>query len=97
MAQSKKKVKKTNTDSVNARYNLSLNKKLIPHNETAFSWPLAAILVAITFLGLKSCLSFEFLSWDDIDSVLKNDTLAAFSKEWKWENVIRRMIRSNMH
>jgi len=88
MAQSKKKIKPISTDTAKAKPIQSGNKELIQQNEKAFSWPLAAILVAITFWGLKSCLSFEFLAWDDIDSVLKNETLAAFSKEWKWGNVI---------
>lgn len=55
---------------------------------SAFSWPLALLLIGFTFFVLKNCLSLGFVDWDDADTILNNDTLAPFSSEWKWENVL---------
>jgi tetratricopeptide (TPR) repeat protein len=55
---------------------------------SVFSWPLALVLIGFTFLVLKNCLSLGFVDWDDTDTILNNDTLAPFSRIWKWQNVL---------
>jgi len=94
MAQKSKKARNKNSSILKSNivkpdrlYSLNVQKPSLTEPQV-FSWPLALILIGVTFFVLKSCLSFEFVSWDDTDTILKNDSLAPFSKEWNWKNVI---------
>ncbi len=47
----------------------------------------AIATVVLTFIVFKSCLSLEFVNWDDPFNILENKTLDKFSTQWDWQSV----------